>query len=35
MYNSYSYIEIVNGCTMEFVSEEEYLEYIAEYSEEE
>ena len=27
MYNGYLYIGIVNGCTMEFVSEEEYLEY--------
>lgn len=29
MYTEYSYIGIVDGEPMEFVSEEEYLEYIA------
>ena len=28
MYTDYSFIGIVNGEPMEFVSEEEYLEYI-------
>lgn len=30
MYTDYSFIGIVNGKPMEFVSEEEYLEYIDE-----
>lgn len=28
-YNAYSFVALVNGKRMEFVSEEEYLEYIS------